>query len=152
MDLLTPLLSTNLRVYVDNYFTSVALLCDLYVRGILACGTVRSCEYEIAARGHTVQFPWSNRTRHSAAAQGAHNFTQLTGVGTENVTGLPEGHARSRLVEPGYQLLHAKSSIKEVVARVFFMAWWFLSITHMLWQRIKAMHTTDSSGQTSWTF
>jgi len=42
MDLLTPLLGTNLRVYMDNYFTSVALLCDLHVRGILACGTVRS--------------------------------------------------------------------------------------------------------------
>ena len=42
MDLLAPVLGTNLRVYMDNLYTSVALLSDLRVRGILACGTVRA--------------------------------------------------------------------------------------------------------------
>ena len=42
MDLLVPVLGTNLSVYMDNLYTSVALLNDLRVRWILACGTVRS--------------------------------------------------------------------------------------------------------------
>ena len=42
MDLLAPVLGTNLQVYMDNLYTSVALLSDLRVRGILACGTVRA--------------------------------------------------------------------------------------------------------------
>ena len=42
MDLLDPVLGTNLRVYMDNLYTSVGLLTDLRVRGIMACGTVRA--------------------------------------------------------------------------------------------------------------
>ena len=42
MDLLVPVLGTNLSVYMDNLYTSVGLLNDLRVRGVLACGTVRS--------------------------------------------------------------------------------------------------------------
>ena len=33
---------TSLQVYMDNLYTSVALLSDLRVRGILACGTGRA--------------------------------------------------------------------------------------------------------------
>ena len=42
MDLLAPVLGTNLRVYMDNLYTSVGLLTDLRVRGILVFGTVRA--------------------------------------------------------------------------------------------------------------
>ena len=42
MDLLVPVRGTNLSVYMDNLYTSVTLLNDLRVRGILACGTVRA--------------------------------------------------------------------------------------------------------------
>lgn len=37
-----PFWGTGLRVYFDNYFTSVALLEKLKVENILACGTIRS--------------------------------------------------------------------------------------------------------------
>ena len=42
MDLLTPVLGTNLHVYMDNLYTSVGLLNDLHVRSVKACGTVRA--------------------------------------------------------------------------------------------------------------
>ena len=37
MDLLTPVLGTNLHVYMDNLYTSVGLLNDLHVRSVKAC-------------------------------------------------------------------------------------------------------------------
>ena len=42
MDRLAPILGTNLCVYMDNLYTSVGLLNDLRVHGIMECGTVRS--------------------------------------------------------------------------------------------------------------
>ena len=42
MDLLAPVIGANLRVYMDNLYTSVGLLNDLRVHGIMECGTVRS--------------------------------------------------------------------------------------------------------------
>ncbi|XP_062620039.1 piggyBac transposable element-derived protein 4-like [Saccostrea cucullata] len=42
MDLCRQMFGTNLNVYMDNFYTSPQLLLDLHVRGILACGTVRS--------------------------------------------------------------------------------------------------------------
>ncbi|GFO34189.1 PiggyBac transposase uribo1 [Plakobranchus ocellatus] len=41
-DLLVPYHHTNIRVAMDNFYTSVLLLCDLHYSGICAAGTVRS--------------------------------------------------------------------------------------------------------------
>lgn len=46
MDMLAALLGINLRVYIDNIFMLVVLLSDLYVHGILACGTMRANQKE----------------------------------------------------------------------------------------------------------
>ena len=42
MDLLTPVLGTGIHVYIDNLYTAVNLFSDLRIRGVMACGTVRS--------------------------------------------------------------------------------------------------------------
>ncbi|XP_061188012.1 piggyBac transposable element-derived protein 4-like [Saccostrea echinata] len=42
MDLCRPMFGSNLCVYMDNFYTSADLLRDLHIRGIYACGTVRS--------------------------------------------------------------------------------------------------------------
>ena len=42
MDLCQPLLGKNMRLFIDNFYTSVPLLNDLLIRGVLACGTVRA--------------------------------------------------------------------------------------------------------------
>ena len=42
MDLLTPVLGTGIHVYMDNLYTAVNLFSDLRIRGVMACGTVRS--------------------------------------------------------------------------------------------------------------
>lgn len=42
MDLCSHMFGSNLTVYMDNYYTSPELLRDLHLRGIMACGTVRS--------------------------------------------------------------------------------------------------------------
>ncbi|GFO38733.1 PiggyBac transposable element-derived protein 4-like [Plakobranchus ocellatus] len=41
-DLLVPYHHSNIRVAMDNFYTSVPLLCDLHHSGICAAGTVRS--------------------------------------------------------------------------------------------------------------
>ncbi|XP_052233052.1 uncharacterized protein LOC127845914 [Dreissena polymorpha] len=41
-DLIGHLNHTNIRVFMDNYYTSPALLTDLHMRGVYACGTVRN--------------------------------------------------------------------------------------------------------------
>ena len=41
-DLLAPVLDTGMHVYMDNLDTSVNLLNDLRIRGIMACGTVHT--------------------------------------------------------------------------------------------------------------
>ena len=42
MDLCQHMFGSNLNVYMDNFYTSPELLRALYIRGIMACGTVRS--------------------------------------------------------------------------------------------------------------
>lgn len=41
-DLASPYYGSHLSVYMDNFYTSVPLLVDLNVRGVQACGTVRT--------------------------------------------------------------------------------------------------------------
>ena len=41
MDLMQPYLGLHYLVYMDNFYTSPALFCDLRLRGTYACGTVR---------------------------------------------------------------------------------------------------------------
>ena len=60
MDLLAPVLGTNLQVFMDNLYTLVALLSDLRVRGILACGTVRANQKGLP----TTVLPKNVRLRH----------------------------------------------------------------------------------------
>ena len=42
MDLCRNYFGSNIRVYMDNFYTSPDLLMDLHVRGVMACGTVRA--------------------------------------------------------------------------------------------------------------
>ena len=42
MDLCSHMFGKNLRLYFDNFYTSVDLLKDLHTRGISGCGTVRT--------------------------------------------------------------------------------------------------------------
>ena len=42
LDLMGELQNTHINLYMDNFYTSAPLLCELQIRGIKACGTVRS--------------------------------------------------------------------------------------------------------------
>jgi len=42
MDMVSHLQNTNVRVFMDNFYTSTGLLSELKMRGIYACGTVRA--------------------------------------------------------------------------------------------------------------
>ena len=179
MDLLQPVLGTNLRVYMDNLYTSVGLLADLRVRGIMACGTVRAnwkglhfcprpSSWSEGSSGEHRKTTWPmpsgwtpslcSRCRTFTTQ---HRRAQCYVVVNRFALRCPCRRCwkitSSTCVESTSWTRRSATTLSTTARRnggeeFSSTAWWFLPTMHMLSRRIRATRITDSSGRPSSTF
>ena len=157
MDLLTPLLGTNLRVYMDNYFNSVALLCkeSWYVVQCNLIGKgylhrfflwIWNCSEGSSGKPKKMicllAFGWTQSWwLHCPVSMIQPNKAQCCGAGSTLAHSCQYRECYRITRSTCEESTRLSATTRWIIdqrsggAESFFMAWWFLPITHMLWQK-----------------